>query len=128
MHTYMYLHTYTLIQAFTVLFDKNIFLASYSNYQSPDIIQCDNYMLGMDMKKPDILLFRTSTTRLTIQLCNSKILTKMHWLLYDSNIPSLNAVKMLTVQLTKNFKNFESTYQYFVDCQPACRKTRFFTQ
>ena len=38
---------------------------------------------------------------------------RIHWLLYDNNIPSLNSVKILTVRSVGNFKNFR-TYQYLV--------------
>ena len=42
---------------------------------------------------------------------------RIHWLLYDNNVPSLNSVKILTVRSVENFKNFR-TYQYLV-CLPA---------
>ena len=47
---------------------------------------------------------------------------QIHCFLYDSNVPSLNSVIILTVCSVENFKNFR-TYQYLVylpTCQPAC--------
>ena len=43
----------------------------------------------------------------------------IHWLLYDNNIPSLNSMKILTVQSVENFKIFEPN-SILSDCLPAC--------
>ena len=39
--------------------------------------------------------------------------TEIHWLHYDNTVPLLNALKIPTVQLVENFKNFQ-IYQYFI--------------
>ena len=53
-------------------------------------------------------------------------LTEIHWLRHD-NVPSLNAMKILTVRLVQNFKNLNppvfDLLAGLLDCQTACRKT-----
>ena len=36
-------------------------------------------------------------------------LTRIHWLLYDNNVHSLNSVKIPTVRSLENFKKFDPT-------------------
>ena len=48
-----------------------------------------------------------------------KKLIGIHWLFYDSTVPLLNSVKILTVQSVENFKILEPT-SIWSDCLLAC--------
>ena len=49
--------------------------------------------------------------------------TRIHWLHYDYNVPSLNSMKILTVQSVENFKILNLPAFGLTASLPACRKT-----